>query len=300
MVHDGTSSEPKKHDRSSFARLLLISNLVPLLSEYEISPAMPLPDPTFAAYGQHKVAYYPYGSGSDAVVFIHGWTCDSSLWEPQQSLFEKYQRTVLVDYIGHGNSDAPEIEYSMETLARSVKAALDHADVEKATIVCHSMGGPVTTMLLRLFPDMIEGVIYVDSFFQLPEHYLTHPELAAIRQRNSDDNTFGLWIRAICREPGEATEKIVNRMTSTPKHVRISCTGTEARPHAFRYDEVYDIPALHIGTVFAKMDPFWKHHLPRIELQEEEWRDCKHFPFMEEPERFDKAVEKWIGEKGIM
>lgn len=262
---------------------------------------MALPKPTFAHHGDHKIAYYSYGAGPDALVFIHGWTCDSALWEPQQPLFDKYKRTVLVDYIGHGNSDAPDIDYSNETLARSVKAALDHAQVETAVIICHSMGGPVTTALLRLFPDKIKGLVYVDSFFRLPEHYLNNLELADIRQRNSSDEIFEPWVRVICSSStDQVTEKVVGRMMSTPKHVRISATGTESRPHAFRYDEIYNIPVLHIATIFKKMDPFWKHHMPQIELQEAEWKDCSHFPFMDQPARFNAAVEKWIAEKKLM
>lgn len=263
---------------------------------------MSLPDPTFASFGDDKIAYYSYGAGARAVVFIHGWTCDSALWLHQQPLFAKYKRTVLVDYVGHGNSDAPEIDYATETLARSVKAALDHAGVRKAVVIGHSMGGPVTTTLTRLFPDLIKGIIYVDSFFRLPEDYFTSVELADVRQRNSSNEKFEgfvRWMLSVCSQ--DVTAKVVQRMLSTPKHVRVSATGTPSRPPAFRYDEVYDIAALHISTVFAsQIDPFWRHHFPQMELRVDEWKDCSHFPFMDQPERFNETVEEWIKEKGLM
>lgn len=262
---------------------------------------MPLPAPTFAAFGDHKVAYYSYGTGSEAAVFIHGWTCDSALWEPQQPLFTKFKRTVLVDYIGHGNSDAPEIDYNMETFARSTKAALDHARVEKAVIIAHSMGGPVTTTFLRLFTNMVKGIVYVDSFFLLPEHYKTLLELEDVRKSFADDAFHEPWVRMICTgATDEVTAKVVQRMTSTPKRVRLSAVGTHSRPHAWRWDEVYEIPALHIATMFKEMDGYWMHHIPRIELQEEEWRGCSHFPFLDRPERFNEVVEGWIKEKGLL
>lgn len=261
---------------------------------------MPLPEPSFAPFGDHKIAYYSYGTGSDAVVFIHGWTCDSALWEPQQPLFTKFGRTVLVDYIGHGASDAPEIDYNMETFARSIKAALDDAEVEKAVIVAHSMGGPITTTFLRLFPDMIKGIVYVDSFFLVPETYLTNLELEPVRERTADDAIQEPWVRMICTgSTDEVKARVVKRMLSTPKHVRVSAVGTQSRPHAFRWSEVYDIPALHIATFFKEMDGYWKHHMPRIELQAEEWRGCSHFPFLDRPERFNEVVEEWIKEKGL-
>lgn len=263
---------------------------------------MPLPEPIFAPFQEHKVAYYSYGSGPEAVAFIHGWTCDSSLWTAQQPLFEKFKRTLLVDYIGHGNSDSPHIDYSTETLARSVKAALDHAKVEKAVFVSHSMGGPVSTMLLRLFPQTVKGIIYVDSFFHLPDHYYDSVGLEAIRERNSSEEGFlGFITPMVDVSPPDVQDKVLKRMVSTPKHVRVSATCTSTRPHAWRYEEVYDIPAMNVGTMFAGMvDMAWKHHMPRIELEEDGWKDCSHFPFMDQPERFNGAVERWIEEKGLM
>lgn len=68
---------------------------------------------TFAPFGEYKVAYYSYGTGPEALVFIHGQTCNSSLWEPQQPLFNRYSHTVLVEYLGHGNSDSSDIDYAI-------------------------------------------------------------------------------------------------------------------------------------------------------------------------------------------
>lgn len=262
---------------------------------------MTLPNPVFAPFGEHKVAYYSYGTGTEALVFIHGWTCDSSLWEPQQPLFSRYSRTVLVDYLGHGNSDSPDIDYAIETLARSVRAALEHAKIEKAVIIGHSMGGSVSTMLLRLFPQMVNGIIYVDSFFHPPNHYLNNVELEALREQYGSEDAFDAIIRPMFSvSPLAMQEKIFIRMKSTPKHVRLSCVCTPSRPHAWRHDEVYDIPTMNVGTLFAPVyDRAWKRHLPRFEMRQEEWKDCSHFPFVDQPERFNEMVERWIFENEL-
>ena len=260
---------------------------------------MPLPEPTFASYQDTKVAYYSYGTGPEALVFIHGWTCDSALWEPQQPLFQKY-RTVLVDSPGHGNSDAPVVEYSTEYLARGIKAALDAAGIKRAVLVGHSMGGPKSTMLLRLFPELVKAILYVDSGLAYPEQYMNHVELAEIaRQRADDDNFRGMieWMQA--KGDKEVLQTVLRRMLSTPKHVRVSCVSTREHPHAWRWDEVYDIPALHIGTVFVfGSNEYWKHHIPRLEV--DAWTECAHFPFMEQPERFNERVVKFIEDNRLL
>lgn len=182
-----------------------------------------------------------------------------------------------------------------------MKAALDHAGIETAIFISHSMGGTITTMLLRLVPTLVKGIVYMDSFLRLAEHYLNSHELAGTVETMTNDVAFEAWVRAVCKgSTEEVVQKVIKIMTSTPKHVRISCLTALSRPHAFRYDEVYDIPAVQIGTLFAKMDPFWKHPLAQIELQQEEWRDCAHFPLKDHPEGFNEAVTKWMEAKGLM
>jgi hypothetical protein len=59
-------------------------------------------------YDGSRVHYENYGRGSDAVIFIHGWTCDHTFWQRQASIYEKY-RALLVDLPGHGQSEKPNV-----------------------------------------------------------------------------------------------------------------------------------------------------------------------------------------------
>ena len=43
-----------------------------------------------------RVHYESYGKGPEAVVFIHGWTCDLTFWRGQASVYQKH-RALLVD-----------------------------------------------------------------------------------------------------------------------------------------------------------------------------------------------------------
>jgi pimeloyl-ACP methyl ester carboxylesterase len=54
----------------------------------------------------------------------------------------------------------------------------------------HSMSGPVATMFLWLFPDPVASITYLDSFWRVPESYLTNEERAWLSQWCSDDTNF--------------------------------------------------------------------------------------------------------------
>src|ERR1051325_3169244 len=111
-----------------------------------------------------KVHYESYGTGKEAIVFIHGWTCDLTFWRGQAPIYEKH-RALLVDLPGDGQSDKPEISYTQEVFARGVEAAMRDAGVEKAVLVGHSMGGPVALTFLRLFPEKTAAIVLVDAYF---------------------------------------------------------------------------------------------------------------------------------------
>ena len=229
-----------------------------------------------------------------ALVFVHGWTCSSALWRHQGDVLQK-NNCILVDLPGHGSSDAPLTDYNLEHLARAVGAVLEAERTPRAVLIGFSLGGPVSTMVMRLFRNLVAGIIYVDSFFQLPEHYLTSRERASLAAQIEQDEVFRESIEAFfsAKTDSESRQQILSTMLSTPKHVRLSATTSSYTPHAWRDNEIYDIPALNIVTPrFSTHDSEWERHMPR--LRKQIWEDNGHFLFMEAPARFSAAVETFL------
>ncbi|KIX04852.1 uncharacterized protein Z518_05723 [Rhinocladiella mackenziei CBS 650.93] len=242
-----------------------------------------------------KVAYDSFGVGSEALVFIHGWTCSSSLWYQQEKLLLHQHRSLLIDLPGHGRSDAPEQEYSQEFFARSVKAVLDDTAITKAVLIGHSMGGPVSTMVLRLFPPLIAGIVYVDSFFHSPESYLSGIERRQLGEKLQHDENFAALINCFwtARTTPDARTKVLRTMMGTARHVRVNAVTSDSLPHAYRWDEVFEIPALMIATpARARIDLHWLLHVPKLKITT--WADHGHFLFMEDPERFNTEIEEFL------
>src|ERR1041384_8647199 len=51
------------------------------------------------------VQYRLYGKGEPALVFIHGWSCDSNYWREQLQQFKQKYTLVTVDLAGPGGTD---------------------------------------------------------------------------------------------------------------------------------------------------------------------------------------------------
>jgi len=94
----------------------------------------------FARFGTNRVHYLTAGNGQPVIVFVHGWSCNATFWQEQVPAFADKARLILIDLIGHGQSDKPEAYYSMDFLASSVLAVLSQEHVSRAILVGHSMG----------------------------------------------------------------------------------------------------------------------------------------------------------------
>src|SRR4051812_2454678 len=70
-----------------------------------------------------KVHYTNYGAGDTTLVLVHGWACDESVWGGQLPLATR-MRLITVDLPGHGQSDKPQIGYTMDLYARALDCVL--------------------------------------------------------------------------------------------------------------------------------------------------------------------------------
>src|SRR5687768_11193491 len=97
----------------------------------------------FARFDTNKVHYLTVGESAKTLLFIHGWSGNSGFWREQVPAFADKARLVLIDLPGHGQSDKPPADYTMDYFARGVLAVMRDAGVDKATLIGHSMGVPV-------------------------------------------------------------------------------------------------------------------------------------------------------------
>jgi len=253
-------------------------------------------------FNDSEVTYYQYYHNTpthttgQALIFIHGWTCSSTLWTCQSPLLATYP-SILIDLPGHGASSPPALPFSLELFARSILAVLEAENVKKAILIGHSMGGPVCTMFLRLFPSIVSGIIYIDSFFNLPQSRLNITDRQILRENLQNDEFFNSQVEALLSHGSKTTPEIKTMvkdvMFATSTYTRANATTTDVLPHLWRADEVFDIPALHVlGPMRKHFDHRWMYYLPRLDTSP--WEDFGHFPFLEDPVRFNDEVVEFL------
>lgn len=108
-----------------------------------------------------QLALEMQGTGP-AVLFLHGYPFDHSIWRHQVSNLGGYRR-IAPDLRGMGRSDAPDLGYSMATYAADLTALLDQLGVDQLVLVGHSMGGYIAFELLRSIRSRVRGLVLVDT-----------------------------------------------------------------------------------------------------------------------------------------
>lgn len=110
----------------------------------------------------YRRAFRIAGSGP-AILLIHGIGDNSTTWSTVQAKLAQRFTVIAPDLLGHGLSDKPRADYSVAAYANGMRDLLSILDIERATIVGHSLGGGVAMQFAYQFPQLVERLILVSA-----------------------------------------------------------------------------------------------------------------------------------------
>ena len=147
--------------------LLMVSWLVGMAAQAEEL----LVQGVTAAQDGVQIHYETGGSGSPALVFIHGWNCDRSYWSAQLPVFAATHQVVTIDLAGHGDSGVNRENWSMANFGADVAAVADALQLGDIILVGHSMGGQVALEAARLLKGRVKMIIGADTLSDVSLRY---------------------------------------------------------------------------------------------------------------------------------
>lgn len=109
------------------------------------------------------VAWTDEGTGP-AVVLLHAFPCDRSMWSAQVGgLVDAGWRVMVPDLPGFGASPLPEQSPSLAVVVEFLAASLLERSVDRCVLVGLSVGGYLIMEWLRRHPEMIAGIVLCDT-----------------------------------------------------------------------------------------------------------------------------------------
>jgi len=110
----------------------------------------------------YRRAYVRLGSGP-ALLLIHGIGDSSDSWRPVLAHLARSHTVIAPDLLGHGRSEKPRADYSVAAYANGMRDLLSVLDVDRVTVVGHSLGGGVAAQFAYQFPERCERLVLVGS-----------------------------------------------------------------------------------------------------------------------------------------
>ena len=135
-----------------------------------------------------------------ALLLLHGFTRDARAWQPVLPCFDAY-RTVRVDLIGHGKSDAPAdpARYTMAHAVDDLTALLHHLDIERTALVGYSLGGRVALHFALEAPQLLWALVLesaspgIDDPMERDARFASDVQLAASIEREGIEPFADRW-----------------------------------------------------------------------------------------------------------
>lgn len=113
------------------------------------------------------------------VTLLHALGADHTIWDGQAEALAQRFTVLRMDLRGHGRSDAPPGDYTLDMLAADVVAVWNALHVDRSHVVGISLGGFVAQHLALGWPDRVDRLVLADTTSGYP------PESAAMWQARS-------------------------------------------------------------------------------------------------------------------
>jgi pimeloyl-ACP methyl ester carboxylesterase len=174
----------------------------------------------------------PNVPASPPLVFIHGWIGDHKALLPQIHHFAKTRRVVATHLRGHGDSDAPEQDYTMAGFADDIAWQCRQLELEKPVIVGHSLGGAVALEFAGRHPDLPSGIVIIDSIVFPPPGFMEAAQQMAAEFKGPDylaaarAQAVELYLDHVDIDDPKRKERLLSQIyeahPKTPQHAAVS------------------------------------------------------------------------------
>jgi sigma-B regulation protein RsbQ len=136
-----------------------------------------------------------FGTGTQPMMFAHGFGCDQNMWRFVTPSFENDYRIILFDYVGSGHSDLESYDakrYSaLQGYAQDVLDIVRELDLRDVIFVGHSVSGMVGILAANEEPNRFSDLILIGP----SPRYINDSEYVGGFERKDIDGLFEMMDR---------------------------------------------------------------------------------------------------------
>lgn len=246
-----------------------------------------------------KTHYIKKGQGVKNIVFIHGNLSNTIWWEKTLDILPEQYTGYALDLPGSGLTPETGKRHTIQYLADFVKGFVDALGLNELIVVGHSMGGGVAQLFTLANPQMVKGLVLLDSMSADGFHVLYNTGQKRLKRLIDDFELLNKSIRIIapmCNDEA-MLQRTVELSSKASEQVFLEQPITMHESNWM--DRIHNITC---PTLFlhGKDDHFVPQDgsertasaIPNCELKYIE--NCGHYPMSEQPAVFYKELLDFI------
>lgn len=243
-------------------------------------------------------------AAAPVVVMSHSLAANVGMWEDQMPALSGF-RVLRYDTRGHGGTDAPEGDYTLDQLAGDLFALLDALEIDRAHFVGLSMGGMVGQTAALRDPGRFLSLSLCDTSSRVPAEgrALWSERMEAARSHGMGslvESTIDRWFSRSFQAAAPArVERVREMIRTTPAAgYRGCCAAIRGLDLTGRLGEIR-LPTLIIVGEDDPGTPVAAHEVIRDRIEGSRLvviRDALHFSNVEQAEVFNETLGAFLAE----
>ena len=243
-----------------------------------------------------KLYYERAGSGEPELLFIPGWCCDHTAFQPQFDHFAQTHAVTALDLRGVGQSDAPADGYSVPELADDVAAFCAAVGIEQPVLVGHSLGGMIAVDLGARYPSLPSALVLVDPgpIDYLPETVERFTEIAEELEGPNGEAVRREYVHDMGARNEELAHWIVEHMCTPEQAIAAALIRGLAEWNGRDLLARCTVPALLLRAEIGADSDVLRLRAIKPELQVGITVGAGHFHQLEVPEQVNSMIERFL------
>ncbi len=271
-----------------------------LILLFSVVAAAQTPKSAFFTTSDHVRIHYLDAGKGPAIVFIPGWTISADIWENQIAYFAKNYRVIAIDPRSQGDSDKPADGNYPERRAADYRELIQSLKLERPVLVGWSLAVPELMAYVDQYgTNDIRGLVLVDGFVVIDDSLLKiFPTF--LRTMEMDRRGFTeRFVKSMYKK--SQSQAYLDRVTAeslkTPTNSAMALqVGVLGHPDwSVTFAKLANTPTLFVyEDQLNKQAELLKEKLPS--LKTELFAGSGHALFVDEPDKFNQAVEQFLSD----
>ena len=229
------------------------------------------------------------------VLYVHGTGCNGRVWQRHLEAIGDQHHAIAIDLPGHGQSDGDGFRGAAD-YAHFVASLADRLGWDRWVVAGHSLGGAVALTVAVYYPEKLSGLMLIDTGARLrvsPE-ILKRAQSAAAGDRTSVSDGPSSYAPTTPQSVIDGMAELIGEID--PRVTLKDWIADDSFDFMSRVHQV-EVPSI---AICGEQDPltpvrnhrYFRDQMPNCSL--EVIADAGHWPYVEQPEAFDRAVRRFL------